>query len=366
MKRGVSGCFEAFTRLTGVWSEDARCTRRNRDGETAGDEGRQGGKSEHRAAGTHTLRNKVRRQHISPLLANGMGSGASKSSRPSQPLPRYASTKDPADMILPVQNNRTTAQDTPKATEPVVAKKPPVVQQQTTATKSQPPVSVIREVNESPDRDPPHFEAKHPAIPLESPPTPAEPADNDETNHKTATVTNGIISQAKADDIFHVYADHIFKSADEDHDGYLNESEFCILTQAPTLGLDISDEEAIGMMTDGCHDPSVGVSMAEFIPILKDLMIRHCTAKQDAEHSDHWKWFTMLFESDADLLPVYYNTIDDVMTYDKPSGVSRAETTVQAFENVTLLDGTVSTDANHSLARQLTPSMHPDAHHIRR
>ena len=290
----------------------------------------------------HAFRKKMPRQHIFRHLANGMGSGASKSSKPSQTLPRYASTKDPADNIQPAQNNRVAAQDPPKVSDQAVKQPPVTVPQQPAPTQHlQPPVAVIRETSESPERDPPHFEAKHQAIPLESPPTPAEQVDDEEAPANKSAVTNGIISQTKADEIYHVYAEHIFKSADEDHDGYLNESEFCILAQAPTLGLDISDEEAVSMMTDGCHDPTVGVSMSEFIPILKDLMIRHCTAKQDADSSDHWKWFTMLFESDADLLPVYYNTIDDVMTYDKPSGVSRAETKVQAFENVTLLDGTV-------------------------
>jgi Ca2+-binding EF-hand superfamily protein len=163
------------------------------------------------------------------------------------------------------------------------------------------------------------------------------------------------IPRAEQAELMRVYARWIFEKADDDHDECLLESEFMSLVQSPTLGLRISDEEAREMMQEFCEDAKSGLTFDHFIPMLKDLMMRQSLAKQQREKSE-WQWFIMHFDD----LPVYYNTIDDVMTYTKPAGVSdERDLQVQDFENM-YVNGVV---CSASLPAPI--SLHAGAHNVR-
>lgn len=77
------------------------------------------------------------------------------------------------------------------------------------------------------------------------------------------------ISKSESSQLLQVYARAIFNKADDDKDGALNEWEFMSLVQSPTLGLNISDEEAREMMQDCCDDVRDGVRFSNFIPLIK-------------------------------------------------------------------------------------------------
>lgn len=163
---------------------------------------------------------------------------------------------------------------------------------------------------------------------------------------KDKNVTEAIseyVSNEERNRILRAYAEYIYKKADDDKDGVLNEWEFSALVQSPTLGLNIDDDEAREMFEENSDSLEGGLSFKNFMPILKDLMVRHSLAKQEHNNSDGWQWFTLLFEENADLLPVYYNTVDDVMTYSKPPGVSdERDLSSQNFENLNV-EGTILT-----------------------
>ena len=175
------------------------------------------------------------------------------------------------------------------------------------------------------DLEHPDVEVSENSAPPSPPPLqPVEPSADSETS--------AIMPRAEQTELMRVYARWIFDKADDDHDACLNEWEFMSLVQSPTLGLKISDQEAHEMMQDFCEDPRVGLTFSQFIPMLKDLMMRQSLAKQERNKSE-WQWFIMHFDD----LPVYYNTIDDTMTYTKPAGVSdERDLQVQDFESITV------------------------------
>jgi hypothetical protein len=160
------------------------------------------------------------------------------------------------------------------------------------------------------------------------------------------------IGRVQQDELLRVYAENIFYKADCDADLALNEWEFLVLVQSPTLALGMSDAEAREILQNVAASPEAGITLEEFVPVMKDLMIQHCLVKKERNLSG-WQWFIMYFDDvDSDLLTVFYNTIDDIMTYDKPTDLQEMQNSqAQDFETLVTKDGVVGF-VDHCLIRE--------------
>ena len=134
------------------------------------------------------------------------------------------------------------------------------------------------------------------------------------------------------------YCNFIFSKANASQTGKLSIYEFLALVQSPTLGLDLTDEQAHKMMsTYESEAGSAEVAEKDFVFVMTDLARLHSARLKD-EGEAAWEWFVMFTDDDIDALPLYYNTERRVMTYEKPAGMKYVlpeEDAQQEFEMMT-------------------------------
>ena len=137
------------------------------------------------------------------------------------------------------------------------------------------------------------------------------------------------------------YAQFIFNKADVNGDQLLFLDEFSSLVHSRTLNLGMSDGDAHTMFSRLC-DGNNAITLREFEQALEELLGRYSQCRM-AEGESAWQWFGMYFDDDPDSLPVFYNTVHNVMTYERPSVYEVREAEVQSFDEIVFVnDGRVS------------------------
>eukprot|EP00051_Salpingoeca_urceolata_P025200 m.448895 g.448895 ORF g.448895 m.448895 type:complete len:943 (+) comp20315_c14_seq55:137-2965(+) len=143
-----------------------------------------------------------------------------------------------------------------------------------------------------------------------------------------------VVDSARASELLWEYCTYIFHKADLDGDGKLDAMEFANVVQSQTLNLNVTDAEAEELMSDATDGKGDFVEFEQFVPVMKSLMGRRALRQRQANVKG-WRWYVMYVDDDPDSLPVYYDTQQEAVTYDRPPGVEqRQQSETQAFEQM--------------------------------
>jgi len=144
---------------------------------------------------------------------------------------------------------------------------------------------------------------------------------------------SSILDSAGCDMLLLQYAAQIFLKADRGGHGYLDEDDFCMLVQSPTLNLNITSTESLDMMKKAAVSCQDRVVFADFMLVIKTLLHRHSLVQKELGLNPGWQWFGLNFDDPA-LLPSYYNTVHQVMTYNRPPAYIKETNETQSFFQV--------------------------------
>jgi hypothetical protein len=128
------------------------------------------------------------------------------------------------------------------------------------------------------------------------------------------------------------YAAQIFIKADRGQSGYLDEEDFCMLVQSPTLNLNITSVQAKSMLQRAALSCGDRITFEEFMPVMRELFLRHSQVQRERNNAG-WQWFGLHFDDPASL-PAYYNTVHGIMTYDRPPLFVEKKCETQTFQQL--------------------------------
>lgn len=154
------------------------------------------------------------------------------------------------------------------------------------------------------------------------------------------------VSSEEAADLMERYSTYIFARADSDGAGALCFEEFLTLAQSATLDLGLDEKQAKRMFKGAASAQNV-IKLKQFVPLMRDLMYLH-SKKRKHEKNPDWQWFCMYLADSPSALPVYYNTVSNQMTYDRPACIASLgrseEDVMRDFQQmVRISDGAVFT-----------------------